>query len=866
MKKHIRFIVKQFVPYGVMRWWLKERYGVEIDRPFLHYRGFAKILRRAVKWSLPFCVVMRVRVDKRDDSVKIFRRLVKSLLPYGFVCWWRRHMWDEHIDETLFFYQGFAKRVKRLAKFSLPYGLVMKYRAEQSTGGIPPSPMAQVSYDSWYEDDGDYSNYCSDVKPIAFYLPQFHTFKENDEWWGKGFTEWTNTRKSRPRFPSHYQPREPHPDIGYYDLSDWRVIARQAELAKRHGIYGFCFYNYWFSGKRLMEKPVDLLLAHPEIDIHFCLCWANENWTRRWDGNDDEVLICQNYENDSVQYIADLKKYVDDPRYIRVDGRPIVLIYRPSLLPDATKTFTRWREWARENGIGEILIWIQRGCSQSSKSDLIKGADAEVEFSAAGTAKFNYYDPARVGVPRDSCYLPSYRDLVEHIVAGQGYVERFDHKVYRGVMLGWDNSARRDKGAYAWYGFSLPLYYQWVRYVTEWTKKHFPREASFFFINAWNEWAEGTYLEPDKRFGYSSINVTSRALFNIPLHPKRIKGNPFVSDEREESQVNHLISCGISIFPYGLFWMYHNCTPRKPSVAWSLNLRQENSSGELQRLKDCFVKDEQNVMTRLRLKRLMFDEQCNPPKPARRTVAVHLHLFYPDMLSFFRRYLENITLEYDLYVSIPDGVVCDLKMLEFDLRQLSNVKNIIIRRCENRGRDIAPLICLFGADLARYDYVAHFHSKKSLYNPNNTWAPFIMEHLLGSPDQVSYIFNLMEKGVGMVSPPDYLMMPEDPSGWGSNIECAQDLVDRLGLKFRLKRDFPVIEFPQGSMFWARRDFVRRMLTTNLRFSDFPVEPIGTDGTLAHAFERMLYLWGYDTNRDVVQLFLKGDDMCDTRMW
>ena len=248
-----------------------------------------------------------MKATAKRDWIKTAKGLVKSLLPYGFVCWWRRHMWDEHIDETLFFYHGFLKRFKRLVKFSLPYGLVMKYRAEQSKGWIPPSPMAQVSYDSWYEDDGDYSNYCSDVKPIAFYLPQFHTFKENDEWWGKGFTEWTNTRKSRPRFPSHYQPREPHPDIGYYDLSDWRVIARQAELAKRHGIYGFCFYNYWFSGKRLMEKPVDLLLAHPEIDIHFCLCWANENWTRRWDGNDDEVLICQNYENDSVQYIADLK-------------------------------------------------------------------------------------------------------------------------------------------------------------------------------------------------------------------------------------------------------------------------------------------------------------------------------------------------------------------------------------------------------------------------------------------------------------------------------------------------------------------------------------------------------------------------------
>lgn len=762
------------------------------------------------------------------------------------------------------FVKGQFKLV-RILKDEYFHGVV--YRLDSSSGEIPPSPMPQISYDSWYEDDGDYSNYQSDVKPIAFYLPQFHTFKENDAWWGKGFTEWTNTRKSKPRFPSHYQPREPHPDIGYYDLSDWRVMARQAELARRHGIYGFCFYNYWFSGKRLMEKPVDLLLSHPEIDIHFCLCWANENWTRRWDGNDAEVLISQEYEDDSVQYIADLKKYIDDPRYIRVKGKPVVMIYRPSLLPDAAKTFARWREWARENGIGEILIWIQRGCSQSSESDLVEGADAEVEFSAMGTAKFNQYAPAQAGVPDDGCYLSSYRNLVEHIVAGQGYVERFDHKVYRGVMLGWDNSARRDKGYSVWLGFSLPLYYQWVRYITEYTRKHFSREDSFFFINAWNEWAEGTYLEPDKRFGYSSINVTSRALFNMPLHPKRIAGDPFTFNEREEGQVNNLIGRDIPIFPYGLFWMYHRCSPKSPSVAWSLCLRQEDPVRELLRLKSRFVEDERRAMAQLRLKRLVFDPHGNPPTPTQRTVAVHLHLFYPDTLNFFRQYLANITLGFDLYVSIPDGVACDLKTVESGLRQLPNVKNVTLRRCENRGRDIAPLICLFGAELARYDYVAHFHSKKSLHTPtHNTWATFIMNHLAGSSDQVSYIFSLMEKGVGMVSPPDYLLMPEEPSGWGSNIEYAQGLVDRAGLKMTLKRDFPVIEFPQGSMFWARRDFIRRMLTLRLKFSDFPAEPIGMDGTLAHAFERMFYLWGHDTGRDVVQLFLEGEDVKVARMW
>ena len=205
------------------------------------------------------------------------------------------------------------------------------------------------SYESFYEADEDFSTLKTDIKALAFYLPQFHTFPENDEWWGKGFTEWTNTRKAKPQYPSHYQPREPHKDIGYYDLSDWRTLDRQAKMIKKHGLYGLCIYHYWFSGKRLMEKPVDLLLEHPEIDLKFCLCWANENWTRTWDGMEKHVLISQKHENDDIDYIIDLKKYVMDPRYIRVNGEPLVLVYRPDSLPDAAKTFRRWRQWAMDS-------------------------------------------------------------------------------------------------------------------------------------------------------------------------------------------------------------------------------------------------------------------------------------------------------------------------------------------------------------------------------------------------------------------------------------------------------------------------------------------------------------------------------------
>ena len=167
-------------------------------------------------------------------------------------------------------------------------------------------------YNSKYEKNIDFSKYKTDIKTLTFYLPQFHTIKENDEWWGEGFTEWTNTKKSLPRFEGHYQPRTPHKDIGYYTLDNKETIKKQVELAKMHGIYGFCFYYYWFSGKRLLEKPVDIFLDNKDIDFPFCLCWANENWTKTWDGLNNDILIGQKYsKSDYKKFIVDIKKYID---------------------------------------------------------------------------------------------------------------------------------------------------------------------------------------------------------------------------------------------------------------------------------------------------------------------------------------------------------------------------------------------------------------------------------------------------------------------------------------------------------------------------------------------------------------------------
>lgn len=376
-----------------------------------------------------------------------------------------------------------------------------------------------VDYDSEYQDNIDFTGNTTDVKMLAYYLPQFHSFKENDEWWGKGFTEWNNTRVAEPRFAGHYQPREPHEDIGYYDLSDIETMRKQVELAKQHGIYGFCFYYYWFSGKRLMEKPVDMLLEHPEIDFPFCLCWANENWTRAWDGQTKNVLIAQNYsDSDDERFMVDMKKYIDDKRYIRINGKPLVVVYNPGEIPDCRKSFNKWREVARKIGIGEILIWTCRTANNTATLLNIEDCiDSEVEFPPHNTW-LEDFAMRGINLSGKSASIFNYQKLVEGWTQlyKNGSDKNSKKAIHRGCMMAWDNAARRKNNWFTYYHFSLKSLYEWVLLICAQARRDFAPEERFVFINAWNEWAEGTYLEPDKKYGYANINTVSKALYSIP--------------------------------------------------------------------------------------------------------------------------------------------------------------------------------------------------------------------------------------------------------------------------------------------------------------------------------------------------------------
>jgi lipopolysaccharide biosynthesis protein len=339
---------------------------------------------------------------------------------------------------------------------------------------------------------------------IAFYLPQFHPIPENDAWWGDGFTEWNNVSRALPQFEGHMQPRLPG-ELGFYDLRCIHVMRRQMQLASEYGISAFCTYFYWFAGKTLLESPLQQWLNDPSLSLPICLCWANENWSRRWDGRADEILISQAHsDDDDWAFIAHVSRYLKDGRYLRVMGKPLLLVYRPGLLPDPKATAERWRSWCRTNGIGEIyLAYVQ---SFDRVDPYTIGFDAAVEFPpnntsmAPITAQQQLINPAFRGDVFD------WRELAQ--ISGK---HEPAYPLYPGVNPGWDNEPRRSGRGRVFLHASPRGYRDWLRSAIETTKRRTPT-SPMVFVNAWNEWAEGAVLEPDSRLGYAWLEATRQAL------------------------------------------------------------------------------------------------------------------------------------------------------------------------------------------------------------------------------------------------------------------------------------------------------------------------------------------------------------------
>ena len=357
------------------------------------------------------------------------------------------------------------------------------------------------------------------IKPIAIYLPQFHPIAENDEWWGKGFTEWTNVTKAQPRFEGHYQPHLPA-DLGFYDLRLEEARLAQEQLAKVYGIHGFCYYHYWFNGKRILYEPLDRKLNNSKEDLPFMMCWANENWTRVWNGGDKDVLLEQKYsEEDDLAHIKYLIPYFKDDRYIKVKGNPIFIVYRPRLFPKIEKTIAIWRKAVQEAGFNDLYI----GFAQNNEHSFVpfeKGFDFGFQFqpnfgsqsggkvygaSLLKRIKRRIRKKMRLATESFEYYYDyvNYSDVQKKM--------GFKKNIFPGITPMWDNSARRKDSPFILHNSTPEKYKEWLSHI----KESYPWDTvpeNFLFINAWNEWAEGNHLEPCQKWGTAYLEATKEVL------------------------------------------------------------------------------------------------------------------------------------------------------------------------------------------------------------------------------------------------------------------------------------------------------------------------------------------------------------------
>lgn len=342
-------------------------------------------------------------------------------------------------------------------------------------------------------------------KFIAFYLPQYHVIPENNEWWGNNFTEWIRLKNSKPLFNGHHQPRIPYE---YYDLSDVNVMIRQAEMAKTYGIYGFCYYHYWFNGKKLLEKPLEQMLCSPAVNIPFCLSWANEPWTRAWDGNKKETLIAQKYgeRKDWLKHLDYLLPFFSDKRYIRKNDHPVLIIYRTSSFESFDDMIACWNEVLNQKGLREL--YIIETLNSYQKHPCLELSRGVMEFEPMYTVKnrpdYVFYLKKVAEVVTGKKYRTfNYDSVWKRIIERRSKFE--EKELFLGAFVDWDNSPRFKKDA-AIFVNGTPE--KFSKYLNQQAAKS---NSEYIFLNAWNEWAEGAYLEPDHRNGYAYLEAVKKA-------------------------------------------------------------------------------------------------------------------------------------------------------------------------------------------------------------------------------------------------------------------------------------------------------------------------------------------------------------------
>lgn len=396
--------------------------------------------------------------------------------------------------------------VRRKIKYFLKSGLVERARLAIASWKDSHRNQDQLKR---FENICAKSAVANTVRTVAFYLPQFHPIPENSEWWGEGFTEWQNVASTKSMWNGHTQPRLPT-DLGYYDLRLPETYDKQTTLATEYGIDGFCFYYYWFNGRKILEKPVQNILDGKTKPFPFCICWVNEDWTRSWDGMTGEVLLSTEHSEEmNARFIEDVYHILADPNYIRIENKPVLIVYCAEKLDKTNKTTNQWRDYCRSRGLGEIYITAVQSFGFGDPSEL--GYDAALEFPPHAIPSGDDRD-SHVEIDRPDGLVDGFSGKV---YSYQNFADcamsrgRENYNLHRTCMLAWDNSARRGKQAHVYAHFSVNKYQEWL--VTNMRKAMVEQSDPVVFVNAWNEWAEGSVLEPDTEYGHELLAASKRS-------------------------------------------------------------------------------------------------------------------------------------------------------------------------------------------------------------------------------------------------------------------------------------------------------------------------------------------------------------------
>jgi len=670
-------------------------------------------------------------------------------------------------------------------------------------------------------------------KIFAFYLPQFHRIKENNEWWGSGFTEWTNVSRARPVFPGHSQPDIPGA-LGFYDLTNPESLVEQVSLAKKYQVDGFIFYNYWFSGQKLLNRPVELF-AEKKLGFPFALCWANENWTKNWDGGNKEILLLQNYdEGFEKDYVKDHLSIFSHEDYIKIEDRPALIIYRPELFPRPRHSISNFRNAAFELGLGPVHVIAVSSYETYDPRQI--GADAVVEFPPLGTS-----EKAAVKNPHRTI-----RNFKGHfydygLAALQSANEpKRPFKRYRSVMPGWDNTPRRQLDSTIFLNSNPEVFSLWLASQLAASKDDKGNTEQPVFVNAWNEWAEGAHLEPSRSSGTSYLEAviearkiaSARTKIEIlgdlsrtvkeKYTPQGIKSKPSVESDSRTKLILARLAREINIQNINrLFMILKSPNPlRQLSMALRRASKSINSS-----------KHPWKPVSYI-------SEESNSLDSSGKFLALTAHLFYEDYVDILVEVVsKNPVISKVLVTTTSDSILQRLKAafggLSIDYE---------IRLTANRGRNFGPLFSEFRKEILEHKYFIHLHSKKSKHTRKSVasdwsgrfWRQFGLDEsllhrtlaILEANPALGLSYPLV---TDIISPVHFAMH--------SNAEISEGILEKLGLRFEGER----FAYPAGGMFIAKSKSLQPLLEMEWRLEDFPPELNQMDGTTQHALERLVGL-------------------------